>query len=139
MNTNINMELEFGVYHGSMIVDIYENDRFLLRVDNSTTVNTSIKLPCDLNFVLSNKNQKLDTLVDETGNVIADKYVVLKKLSAGFVPVADNVLFKTCRLITTDNQEIYNTFWGFNGTATIEFHEDDILRWHLKQDNRFDL
>lgn len=143
MNTNIKIELEFGLCNGSMNVDIYETDHLISTVNGSNntsiTVNTSINLPCDLKFVLTNKNNKKDTIVDSTGKIIADKFVILKKLVVGRIPVHTTTLFKVCRLTTDCGKDLYNTFWGFNGIVTIDFNNSNLLLWHMTHNNKFEL
>ena len=142
MKTKISMSLEFGVCNGSMIADIYSNEILVTTIKNArdeVLIDFETDLPAKLKIAVSNKDNSLDTLLDDSGLVIQDKYVKLTRLSVGYIPVSSGVLFNICRYTPEHGAECNNTYWGFNGIATIDISKSDSLDWHLSLDNKFDL
>lgn len=139
---NLTFSLEFGQCNGSMSVDILDDKQQLAFLENVTDKSLDfaykIILPNKIRFNLANKNTNRDTKVDDQGNVIADKYVRLASMSLGGIPIRPVTLFKICTYRAND-QTRFDTYWGFNGSVAIDFHEDNFIKWHLKSNNLFDL
>ena len=53
--------------------------------------------------------------------------------------ITDNYGFIYRITNTTNGQMKFDTYWGFNGSAEIDFREDNFIKWHLKSNNLFDL
>jgi len=139
--TKLDIELEFGIYNGTMSVDIYNNNTLVNEFTNVTEHvlqrSYNIVLPSTITFKLTGKT-KYDTKVID-GKIIADKFVKLNRLVLGNIPVSTHVLFNICNYQPYDGQLIKNTFWGFNGVVTIELLESSFIKWHFKNQNLFDL
>jgi len=140
--TNLTLNLEFGKYNGSMSVEIFDDIQQLVFLENVTenSINLAYKitLPTKIKFNLDNKNPNRDTKLDAEGNVIKDKYVRLASMSLGGIPIKPVVLFKICKY-TANHQIKFDTYWGTNGSAEIDFNADYFIKWHLKTNNLFDL
>ena len=126
-----------------MTLEIFQDKILLDKLENITdtskSVCVSIDLPCQLKFVVSNKNYNNDTLVDNNGLIISDKYVILKNMLIESIPVKINVLFDICQYYKNHNAvPINDTYWGFNGVVVIDFDEEDFIKWCLKHNNTFD-
>ena len=133
MNTRLDCEFVFGKCNGSMNLEVYSNDKLISQyinpIEEKILLTTQIDLPTRLKFVTSGKNHNTDTVVDQNGNIIADKYVILQVFKLGLIVVNSNLLFSIC----SNN----NTFWGFNEEITIDIDEKDFIKWHLKKQNKF--
>ena len=96
MKTNIKLDLEFGICNGSMALEIYQRDLLVKKIENVTTslvsVDIKVDFPAQLKFVLSGKNYNTDTIVDNTGLIIKDKYVILKHMMVESIPIKIDVL-----------------------------------------------
>jgi hypothetical protein len=143
MKTNITLGLEFGLCNGSMTIEIYQDELLIKKLENITTTtnNVSLKIdfPSQLKIVLSNKNHNTDTILDNNGSIINDKYVILKHLTVGTIPIKIDVLFRLCQYYKNQNNNPVNdTYWGFNGVAIIDFNSDNFIKWCLKHNNTFD-
>lgn len=143
MKTNIKLDLEFGICNGSMALEIYQRDLLVKTIENVTTspvgVDIEIEFPAQLKFVMSNKNYDTDTIVDNNGSIIKDKYVILKHIMIESIPVKVDVLFNICRYYKNQtNDPVNDTYWGFNGVAIIDFDSDDFIKWCLTHNNTFD-
>lgn len=139
----INFDLEFGRCNGVMDVDIYSNDHLILSLENhqhtSSNFSIAVEFPTVLKFMLSGKNLNVDTKIDaNTGKIIEDKFVIIKNMTVGRIPINPAILFKICKYHKNDSNEIvYDTYWGFNGQVDIHFNETDFIKWHLANNNLF--
>lgn len=138
--TELYFKLKFGQCNGSMMVQVSANDQPLITfadvTDEFIEYSTTINLPTSVIFSLSNKNLK-DTVVND-GIIVADKYVQLQELKLGRIPLNPATLHNVC-VYTNKHGETKNTFWGFNGTVSIDFNDDYFIKWHLKNKNLFEL
>ena len=126
-----------------MALEIYQRDLLIKKIENVTTslvsVDIGVDFPAQLKFVLSGKNYNTDTIVDNTGLIIKDKYVILKHMIVESVPIKINVLFNICQYYKNQtNDPVNDTYWGFNGVAIIDFDSDHFIKWCLKHNNTFD-
>ena len=142
MNTNIkiNFVFEFGVNNGSMSLLMRDNEHVLSDISDANglvEVNTLINFPNQITIALSGKNPNTDTTVVD-GEIVADKYVKLVGMTVGGIKVTEATLFKILNYKHGD-ENVFDTFWGFNGEIVIDFDHNDFIRWHLSHQNVFDL
>ena len=80
--TPVKFNFEIGHYNGTMSLDIVANGRNILHKESFESdrysFTTEIEWPCLLELKVGGKNQNQDTLIDESGQVIKDKYIKLK-------------------------------------------------------------
>jgi len=143
MKTNITLGLEFGLCNGSMTIEIYQDESLIKKLENITTTTNNVSLdidfPSQLKIVLSNKNYNTDTIVDNNGSIINDKYVILKHMMIESIPIKIDVLFNICQYYKNQTDDPVNdTYWGFNGFAIIDFDSEHFIKWCLKHNNIFD-
>lgn len=140
--SKIDITFEFGLSNGSMTLNISEPYRHIKLLHNikSPIVNMSfdVEFPTVLVFDISNKDPNHDTVVDSQGNIVSDKFVKVKSIRVGNVPVGEGLLFNMCKYFPEFRKESVNdTFWAFNGRAVVEFSADNFIHWHLAQNNFF--
>ena len=132
----IDLECQFEIGHcnGSMSLTILYNNKIIeyhQQINNTKLiVKTKIDLPGVLTINVFNKNMSVDTKIDDTGKILADKYVKLQNLSLGHVLVRTTVLQQLCEY-TRNNQTVNDIYWGFPGTIKIKFLEKNVVTWHL--------
>ena len=114
---------------------VHANDKLVLDQPafdvDSVELDIATEFPCRLRFVLGGKNPTTDTTVDEAGNIVNDKCIVLEKLLLGCVEIPTHQLQSICRH-TNDAEVKYDTYWGSNGKVTIDFDTQSSVEWHLK-------
>ncbi len=130
---NLMLVFEYGTYNGkmSMLINGKRHDQ--------PTVNLDLTLPTKLIIELSNKNYNLDTQVDSQGKILADKYIKLLEMKLGNMPIEPVNLFKICNYETDKGMKFYDTYWGFNGTITIDFNQKSFIKYLLLLNNKFEL
>lgn len=130
------MQFRIGHYNGTMCLTVYVNDQQIAHYDSFDSehldLDVDINLPCRLRFVVGNKNSNTDTQVDEAGQILADKFIVLEKLSLGRVAVPPYKLRTICCYTRDTGETCRESFWSHNGTAVIDFDADSVVKWHLK-------
>lgn len=140
MLTTLNFELTFSFSNGAMQVIVSDRQSTLLELNDVTDplvkCSISIMLPTTLTFTLSGKG-KYDTKMDADKNIISDKYVLLSSMTLGGIPIQSGKLFDVCNYSAND-KTVKDTFWAFNGQASIDFDEKDFIKWHLKNNNIFE-
>lgn len=138
LTTNISFKLEFSESNGVMSVSINGTN---VTPDSGSNVVflQEVILPSQIEILLTGKSLK-DTVLDEKGNILIDKYVKLSNMSIGNIPINKSLLFNICEYTPDGELEsIKDTFYAFNGKVLINIDEDDFIKWHLKQDNKFTL
>lgn len=137
--TDLYMQFKFGINNGSMTIDIYQDQEL---VKSFSDVNEelvifehSLRMGSELNIKLSNKFSR-DTKVED-GKIVADKFVQLKEMRLGKIPILETILFKICNYYA-NNQTTIDTYWAFNGQVSISFAEANFIKWHLAHRNMFD-
>jgi hypothetical protein len=142
MYTDLEIELEFFNYNGSMNLEISDDETMFACLRDVTekivTIQHRINLPSQLKFTLSNKNYNTDTEVSADGLILADKYVRLNKLALGRMPINIEKLYKICEFRSDRLDEvIHDPQWHFNGVVTIDFFESNFIKYLLLIDNKF--
>lgn len=132
--TKIDLAFEFGTYNGGM--------NLTLNGEPVTTnqVHLDLELPAVLVFTLSGKDYNHDTEVNQEGVITNDKYVKLLGISIGGIPLEEVNLLKILDYQTDQNTTIaHSTYWGFNGTVTIDIKQQNFIKYLLLLNNKFNL
>jgi hypothetical protein len=141
--TDIEIELEFSNYNGSMSVVITDADSTIASLtdveDRFVTVKHQIHLPNKLVFAVSNKNYATDTLVDNTNDaILADKYVRLNQLTIGRMTINSEKFYNICSYVNDRNEHVtHDPFWAFNGVVTIDLFESNFIKYLFLINNKF--
>ena len=141
--TELDINLYFGNYNGSMTVEIKNNNQTLTKFANAAAGEYNVKclidMPANLTFTISGKNYNTDTQVVDQ-EIVADKFVQLKSMSLGKIPIGVLLLPTICKF-TTDKEGDkikYETYWGFNGVVDINIPYSNFIKYHLSMNNGFD-
>ena len=141
-STNLILDLEFSTSNGSMTVEIFAGSQSIAVYQDvppgCVRLHHAIELPTQLRFEISNKNYDLDTRVDQQGHITADKFVKLQHVRLGNIPIKSEILYRICRYQNDRSDQIqFDPMWCFNGTATIDFFDQNFIRYLLMIDNKF--
>lgn len=79
-----------------------------------------IDFPTKCFFLLSGKGE-FDTLVDEDGNILQDKFIHLVDIKIDNLSIDQHYLPRFVEFTTEKNETILSSYWGFNGTCLIDF------------------
>jgi hypothetical protein len=133
MITNLKLKFLYGCYNGKIHMTINGQP-----VD-SELVDIDINLPTTVKIELSGKNYSVDTLVDSSGKILDDKFVQLKEMRLGGIPIEEINLIKICKYNTDQGKNIQSTYWGFNGLVEIIIDQENFIKYLLLLNNKFDL
>ena len=89
-------------------------------------------IPTTINIITDGKDNNNDTLLDDKGNVIKDKFLRIDEISIDKKPIDTNALYKIIKIHTVEKQLIYSNYVGFNGVTSINLEYSDSLIAHLQ-------
>lgn len=101
---------------------------------NTSEIEFRIKLPSTITIELSGKNPMTDTIVNGDGRIIQDKFIKIDGMWLARHPIPEHIYMKMCEV---DNgvDKFTTSYFGFNGTVTINFNELDPIMWHFKNNH----
>lgn len=114
-------------YMNLMIVHNHSEYSVFPDSNDCATFQVDLNLPDSLLISVSNKNQ-FDTIVDKNGNIAEDRFVQLYSAHLDGFELNHNFLHKKIKLITTENNEVISSYFGFNGSVTLNFDEPNVFR-----------
>jgi hypothetical protein len=137
-NTAI-LNLEFSISDLNNPMNLVIDSKTILpNEQGKATFTKIIKFPSCIYMEVSGKG-KYDTIIDEHGNVVKDKYIKLEKVQVNSIIPNVNFLKKWPRIAINggrSNQIIYSDYFGFNGTIELEFEGNNVFEWLLRT-NKF--
>ena len=123
-------------YHGSMSAKFVANKKILQTVKKFSAginnVSIDVELPTTINIITDGKDNNNDTLLDDKGNVIKDKFLRIDEISIDKKPIDTNALYKIIKIHTVETHLIYSNYVGFNGVTSINLEYSDSLIAHLQ-------
>ena len=130
--TKLFLSFYFSNYNGGMNLLIKNNGVELSSFSNMSegihNFDCYIELPAVLTFEISGKDYNLDTQVVEQ-KIINDKFLQLKSMSLGNIPIKEPVLLSLCNYHTDQSDTVrHDLFWGFNGIASININDTNFLK-----------
>jgi hypothetical protein len=132
-------EFEVGHCNGTMSVDIlHKNGRLFYAdfTDDIFIVDVDIDWPDTLRMYLSGKNLSKDTKIDQSGNILSNKYIKLRAVRVLNMDLTEAAMYRICNFFPQDGQEISEEiFWDRNGYAEIKFNQKNPMRWNFYINN----
>lgn len=125
-NFKLRLKFEFGIVNGQMM-SIKVNDTDV--IDGQITLD--ITLPSAIRIKFSGKNNN-DTVMDENGNIIEDKFIKIEKFLLDDILVPDWILHEKFSYTTDKHDELPLSFIGHNGSAIIDIPEDDVFKFYRR-------
>jgi hypothetical protein len=123
---NIELSFEFGEVNGVMSVDLNINRENIKVTPENKTVQVLTTLPTAVIISINGKKPN-DTIVDENGNIIADKYVKLTDIKFDYFPVNEIFLHQKIKFNTENHGIITTSYFGFNGEVILNFNASTVL------------
>lgn len=85
----------------------------------TTEYTVACTVPDTIKIQVSGKNLRRDTIVDSQGQIVQDKYVLLRDLRIDQMSVCAPWLPNGITLHTDKGHTVQSNYWGFNGTVQI--------------------
>lgn len=128
------LDLFYNAYKDQyMRLDLLANDCLIEipHFGSSRHVEFDITLPCEIQFNLSGKGP-LDTVVDENGKVVEDKFIRIDWLSLQGIPVERWILESRLLILHYGSgEQIKTNYFGHNGQAKLVIPHEDIFDFWL--------
>ena len=122
-------------FNGSMSAKFFTRQKNILNLSSFeqgiNTIELDIALPNFLYIFLDGKDNDRDTVVDQTGEILYDKFLKIENILLDYKPIDKNILFKMCKCQTAKGQIIHSNHLGFNGIVTLDFDYPTSLITHL--------
>jgi len=133
---DVKIILEAGECNGFLDVCILDQHKNVLLKPQlnlgKNEINFRCELPNRLNFILSNKNNRRDTVVDPLhGGVVRDKYIKVIDFYVDHKPLDRNRTKQMFTLFTENNGTIQSAYWGFNGNVELMMPYKSSFEFHL--------
>ena len=133
--TKIKMEIFSSNFNGSMSAKFFTDSKTIFQVpsfnEGMNFFDFEIKLPTNLNIFIDGKDKLIDTVVDEHGKIIMDKFLRIDKIQIDGKPVDQNAIHKIVKMNTNEGETIVSNYIGFNGVVSIDLNYEDSLIAHL--------
>jgi hypothetical protein len=97
-----------------------------------------ITLPCSIHLEFFGKDTIKDTKIDEHGNILKDKHVLIKSIKLDNFPIEPLYLKRRLELVH-NNGTNYSNYIGFNGHMEIKFEKSNVFAQvlHMKRLGEF--
>jgi hypothetical protein len=112
----------------AVIIDAEGQQSLIRNADDTAVINTVVDFPGELLILLDGKNNNTDTLLNDSGEIVQDKFIQLTKIIVDKITVPDYFLQKWPVI----NDSITTTYFGFNGAVKLQFDEPNSFYWLLK-------
>ena len=90
------------------------------KLEQINNIDIEVKFPSICKFETFGKDPK-DTIIDENGKIIQDKFIILKDIQIDGFSVDKNYLSMFIDFHSLDHGKITTNFWSFNGICLINF------------------
>jgi len=123
----IEIEFEFGSVNGEyMNVEIVNGNNTTVVIPENRRYRAAITLPTRLSITTSGKNPRYHTVL-RNGEIVEDMFVKITKFTIDKQPLNEIFLHKKITLSALDGSKHTTNYFGFNGTADIDFLEDNVF------------
>ena len=124
MTSRIEFDFEAGLIENSSMQLTISNNNNEIKIKKFnkeiTTVSLNITFPTTVLITVSGKSIN-DTVLDSSGNIIADKYLKLTDIRVDKMSVDRYYLPRFIEFETEEKKKIITNYFGFNGTIAIDF------------------
>ena len=125
-NCDITLILEYGLINNkSFDVELTHNG--VTTPITGTTHTVSVNLPTQIMVKFSGKNMATDTIIDDTGRIVADKYVKIKEILLDNIQLPRYFLEKKLELVDENNVIRNTNYIGFNGCLVLNFEKSNVF------------
>lgn len=117
--------LEFGsVNDNTMQLEfLYNGQQCIMDPGRDVTIThvMDICFPAEITLTVSGKNMMTDTLLDEAGRIVRDKYIKLVAIEIDNIALPTAWMEKKIELIRPGQDPVISNYFGHNGTCSIRF------------------
>ena len=128
MLTNIKLLLEIGSDSTRIIVS--DRHKNVLQTTYYPWTSNNVQ-----EVLIENKIELPNTLTLAIDNPIGT-FIKLKDLWLGGIKLPENLLYQISNFTDTKSNSTYTAYWTTSGTATINFHSNDFIQYHLMYGNK---
>jgi hypothetical protein len=124
----VRLYFKFGAVHNSYMTVTVNGVTVVPDHNEQAQVETLVEFPGELILELSGKNNNTDTLVNDAGEIVQDKFVQLTQVQVDRMTVNNHFLQKW----PVVNDSFVTAYFGFNGQAKLTFDAPSSFHWFLK-------
>ena len=125
--SKVKLEFEFVPLHNKVMALSINNNVITPNDNNRQTTVVDITLPGAIVLEISGKDLNNDTVVDASGNIIADKHI--KLIAAEIDGLQINPQFL---LSWPQGNNIKTSYFGFNGNVILQFDDANSFYFSIK-------
>ena len=125
--SKVKLEFEFVPLHNKVMTLSINNNVITPNDNNRQTTVVDITLPGAIVLEISGKDLNNDTVVDASGNIIADKHI--KLIAAEIDGLQINPKFL---LSWPQGNNIKTSYFGFNGNVILQFDDANSFYFSIK-------
>lgn len=138
MTSTVSMFFSTEDYNGTMGMKISVGEKTIKQYQNVPAedyeITFDVNWPSEIILDFYGKGPK-DTKIDDQGNILQDKHILLKNFTIDRVNVTHDMIMAH-KIINFDHGLIEHTnYFGFNGTAKILLNYKNSFHWLLKYTN----
>jgi hypothetical protein len=127
---NLTIVFEFGEVNNKYMTVFLEHNNKIVSITPSDSslveFNKKIELPTQLHLKFKGKNNSNDTIIDDKGNIVKDKHVLIKQILLDNIAVEPLYLTRQLKL-QHQNQIVQSNYVGFNGTMSIDLARSNVF------------
>jgi hypothetical protein len=127
---NLTIVFEFGEVNNKYMTVFLEHNNKIVSITPSDSLlvefNKKIELPTQLHLKFKGKNNSKDTIIDDKGNIVKDKHVLIKQILLDNIAVEPLYLTRQLKL-QHQNQIVQSNYVGFNGTMSIDLVRSNVF------------
>ena len=127
-SSQVQLYFKFGAVHNAYMSVHVNGCPVVPGANERSMISIPISFPGELIIELSGKNNNTDTLVNDAGEIVQDKFVQLTQVRVDKMTVNDYFLQKWPIV----NDSFATTYFGFNGQAKLTFDAPSSFHWLLK-------
>ena len=131
---NVTIKFQFGAINNQTMNVSVNNNGYITQPlpdeNNVAVVTVPVDLPGQIDLEFSGKGPD-DTLVSESGDILADKFVKITSIELEHFPLNEIFIYQRLTLNDQNGQTHVTNYVGFNGNMTIKFEHTNVFEQYL--------
>jgi hypothetical protein len=121
-----------GINDQYLTLEVVNNNQRFYVLKENPKITLDLALPTVVYFHFSGKNYNIDTVVDDNGNILQDKYIKFVSADVDGFTLPETFLYQKLTINTDDHRSFTTPFIGFNGVIELILDQTDIFSQYLK-------